>query len=192
MQRTPPRLKLQPGLLEKLGDRAGDITGQIAELSARLNRLLDERNLQNLQRSLDNLTVASESMKMLPQIMARLHDALSDENMGRLNALLAHLEKTAGETASLTAEARTLVTTLNGLAQRLDTLARGASGVGERISAETLPHAESLLRDVAAATRHLDRLIETLNDTPQALLFGSAPPRAGPGETGFVAPVAKE
>ncbi len=188
----PPRLKIQPGLIEKLGDRAGDIAGQVAELSARLNRLLDERNLQNLQRSLDNLAIASESLKELPKIMAHLGAALSEENIGRLNALLAHLEKTAGEAAPLTAEARKLVTTMSALAQRFDVLAVTAGGVGERLNAETLPRAESLMRDVASATRRLDQLIDTLNDTPQALLFGSAPPKPGPGETGFVPPAVKE
>jgi len=189
---NPPRLRMQPGLLEKLGDKAGDITGQVAELSSRLNRLLDDRNLQNLQRTFDNLSMASESLKELPTIMAGLRAALSETNIGRLNGLLASLEKTAGEAAPLASEARTLVTTLNGLARRLDTLALSAGGVGERLNAETLPRAESLMRDVAAATRRLDRLIDTLNDTPQAILFGATPPRPGPGETGFVPPAVKE
>lgn len=172
---TPPRLPVQPGLMQKLGENAADIGAQVHELSQRLNRVLDERNLANLSRSLDNLATASESLKA----------ALSQANIGRLNALLAHLEKTAGAAAPLTAEARTLVTTLNGLAQRLDTLALSAGGVGERLSGETLPRAEALMHDIAVTTRRLDRLVESLNDTPQALLFGSAPPRPGPGETGF-------
>jgi phospholipid/cholesterol/gamma-HCH transport system substrate-binding protein len=190
--RNPPRLRMQPGLLEKLGDKAGDITGQVAELGTRLNRMLDDRNLQNLQRSLDNLSMASESLKELPTIMAGLRAALSETNIGRLSGLLAQLEKSAGDAAPLAAEARTLMATLNGLAQRLDTLAQSAGGVGERLNAETLPRAEALMRDVASATRRLDRLIDTLNDTPQALLFGTTPPRPGPGEAGFVPPAAKE
>ncbi|MEW6514813.1 MAG: MlaD family protein [Pseudomonadota bacterium] len=189
---NPPRLRMQPGLLEKLGDKAGDITGQVAELSTRLNRLLDDRNLQNLQRTFDNLSTASASLKDLPTIMAGLRAALSETNIGRLNGLLASLEKTTGEAAPLAAEARTLLATLNGLAQRLDGLALGAGKVGDRLDAETLPRAEALMRDVAAATRRLDRLIDTLNDTPQAILFGTTPPRPGPGESGFVAPAVKE
>lgn len=189
---SPPRLKIQPGLVEKLSDRASDIAGQVAELSVRLNRLLDERNLQNLQRSLDNLALASEGLKELHALMAGLRAALSEANIGRLNALLAHLEKAAGEAAPLTAEARALVATMNTLAQRFDTLAVTAGGVGERLNAETLPRAELLMRDVATATRRLDRLLDTLNDTPQAVLFGNAPARPGPGETGFVAPAVKE
>ncbi len=188
----PPRLKIQPGLFEKLGDKAGDISVQVAELSERLNRLLDERNLQNLQRSLDNFASASDSLKELPKIMAGLRTALSDANLGRLNALLAHLEKTAGEAAPLAAEARALVASMKTLAQRFDTLANSASGVGERLNAETLPRAESLMRDMSAAARRLDRLLDTLNDTPQAVLFGAAPARPGPGEAGFVPPPAQE
>lgn len=182
---SPPRLPVQPGLLQQLGENAADIGAQVHELSLRLNRLLDERNLANLSRSLDNLATASESLKALPELMTSLRAALSEANIGHLNALLAHLEKTADAAVPLAQEARGLVTTLNQLAQRLDTLALNAGGVGERLHAETLPRAEALMRDVAAATRRLDRLIETLNDTPQALLFGSAPPRPGPGEAGF-------
>lgn len=189
---NPPRLKIQPGLLQQLGENAADISEQVTDLSLRINRLLDDRNLQNLRRALDNIATASESLKELPAIMASLRSALSESNVAKLNATLAHLEKTAGAAVPLTQEARTLVTTLNQLAQRLDGLAHGAGKVGERLDAETLPRAEALMRDVATATRRLDRLIDTLNDTPQALLFGTTPPRPGPGETGFVAPAVKE
>ncbi len=188
---SPPRLAIQPGLLQRLGETADDIGLQVAELSKRLNRLLDDRNLQNLRRSLDNLAVATESLKELPVVMASLRSALSETNIARLNALLAHLEKTAGEAAPLTAEARALVASLKSVAQRVDGLATSAGGVGDRLNAETLPRVESLMRDVAATTRRLDRLIDTLNDTPQAILFGATPPRPGPGETGFVPPAEK-
>ena len=190
-EKSPPRLQIQPGLLQQLGQHADDIGEQVTELSIRLNRLLDDRNLKNVKRSLDNLAAATDSLKELPVIMASLRTALSEANISRLNALLAHLEKTAGETAPLTAETRKLVATLNGLAQRIDTLAVSAGGVGERLNAETLPRAESLMRDVAAATRRLDRLVDTLNDAPQSLLFGNAPAKPGPGEAGFVPPARK-
>lgn len=182
---APPRLPLQPGLLDSLGQRAGDITGQLAELVTRLNRMFDDRNLRNLQQSLDNLAASSESLKALPTIMANLKAALSQENLGRLNALLARLESAAGEAAPLATEARQLVATLNGLAQRLDALAATAGTLGERLDATTLPHAERLIHEAAATTRRLDRLIEMLHETPQALLFGPPAPQPGPGETGF-------
>lgn len=188
----PPRLQIQPGLLQQLGENAADISEQVTELSLRFNRLLDDRNLRNLGRALDNLAAASESLKDLPVIMASLRNVLSEANVAKLNSTLTQLEKTAGEAAPLAREARGLLASLRQLAQRLEGLALGAGKIGERFEAETLPRAEALLRDVALATRRLDRLIDTLNDTPQALLFGTSQPRPGPGESGFVAPAAKE
>jgi phospholipid/cholesterol/gamma-HCH transport system substrate-binding protein len=179
---VPPHIAIQPGLFDTLGEKAGDIAGQVAELSLRLNRLLDERNTKNIARTLDNLANASEGMKELPQLMLALRSALSDTNLKNLQMLLAHLEKTAGEAAPLTAEARKLVATLN-------TLAVSARGVGDRLNAETLPRAESLMTEVSAATRRLDRLLDTLNDTPQAVIFGTHPAKPGPGESGFAVPI---
>jgi phospholipid/cholesterol/gamma-HCH transport system substrate-binding protein len=182
------RLVIQPGLFETLGDKAGAIAQQVAELSQRLNRLLDERNTQNIARTLDNLSAASEGLKEVPRLMATLRAALSDANLGRLQAILSHLEKTAGEAAPLTAEARALVATMNTLAQRFEGVMTTAGAVGERLDADALPRADALMAEVHAATRRLDRLLDTLNDSPQAFLFGAAPVRPGPGETGFVVP----
>jgi phospholipid/cholesterol/gamma-HCH transport system substrate-binding protein len=183
------RLKIQPGLFETLGDKAGDIAAQVAELSARLNRLLDERNTRNIERALDNLASASEGLKEAPKLIAALRTALSDANLARLGAILAHLEKTAGEAAPLTAEARALVATMSGLARRFDGVMTTAGAVGERLDQDTLPRAEALMAEVHAATRRLDRLLDTLNDSPQAVLFGATPTSPGPGEPGFANPV---
>ncbi|MDP1605514.1 MAG: MlaD family protein [Rhodocyclaceae bacterium] len=189
---SPPRLKIQPGLFNALDDKAGAIADQVADLGQRINRLLDDRNLQNVSRTLDNLASASDGLKELPKVMAGLRAALSDANLQRLQMLLSHLEKTAGEAAPLTVEARALVARMAALAQRLEKLAASAGGVGDRLNAETLPRAELLMNDLTAATRRLDRLLDTLGDTPQAVIFGPAPARPGPGEVGFTAPVPKE
>jgi len=185
---TPPRLKIQPGLFNALDDKAGALADQLADLGQRLNRLLDDRNLQNVSKTLDNLASASDSLKELPRVMAGLRAALSDANLQRLQNLLAHLEKTAGEAAPLTVEARALVAQMTALAQRLEKLAASAGGVGDRLNVETLPRAEMLMTDLTAATRRLDRLLDTLGETPQAVIFGPAPAKPGPGEAGFVIP----
>lgn len=182
---SPPRLKLQPGLFNTLDDKAVEIAGQLADISTRINRLLDDRNLRNLSRTLDNLSVASDGLKDLPQVMAGLRSALSDTNLLRLRNLLAHLEKTAGAAAPLTVEARALVTTMNALAQRFDRVAGNAIGVSDRLGADTLPRVETLMTELSSATRRLDRLLDTLGDNPQAIIFGPAAAKPGPGEAGF-------
>lgn len=183
---SPPRLKIQPGLFNALDDKATEIAGQLADISTRINRLLDDRNLQNVSRTLDNLASASDGLKELPKVMAALRAALSDANLARLQNLLAHLEKTAGEAAPLTAEARALVVTMNALAKRFERVAGSAVDVGDRLGADTLPRVETLMTDLTAATRRLDRLLDTLGENPQALIFGPATAKPGPGEAGFV------
>ncbi|MBA3032200.1 MAG: MCE family protein [Gammaproteobacteria bacterium] len=182
----PPRLKIQPGLLSTLDDKAVEIAAQLADITTRINRLLDDRNLQNISRTLDNLAGASDGLKDLPQVMAGLRSALSDTNLLRLQNLLVHLEKTAGAAAPLTAEARALVATMNALAKRFDRVAGSAIEVSDRLGADTLPRVETLMTELTVATRRLDRLLDTLGENPQAVIFGPATAKPGPGEAGFV------
>ncbi|MCX8087369.1 MAG: MlaD family protein [Rhodocyclaceae bacterium] len=181
----PPRIALQPGLFDKLGGKAGDIAAQAAELGLRLNRLLDDRNLDNVARTLEHLARTAERLQELPHLVAQLRRVLADENLERLQAVLAHLERATSEAEPLAAEARLLLSNANRLVLRLDELAGNA---GERLTSETLPQLEVTLGETTRTLRRLDRLIDTLAETPQAVLFGPAPARPGPGEAGFAAP----
>lgn len=112
----PPRIPLQQTLMESLGDRATDIVGQVGVLTARLNRVLDERNLRHLDRTVENVATASEGLREMPQMVASVKAVLSPENMQRIHHILQHLERTAGETTPLTREIRTLVASMQGWA----------------------------------------------------------------------------
>jgi ABC-type transporter Mla subunit MlaD len=95
-------------LLDTLGEKAGDIVTQISTVSLRLGKLLDDKNVQNLSRTLDNLATASDGLREMPAILASVREALSDTNLRSLRQILAHVEKTAGESAPLaTRDART-------------------------------------------------------------------------------------
>ncbi len=176
---NPPRLPLQPGLLATLGDQAGDITEQFAELGGRLNRLLDERNLQNAAATLERMAAASESLKELPALVAALRNALSADNLAHLKSVLARLDATTEAAAPLAQDTRELIRSLALLAQKLER-------AGDRLNTATLPQAEALTGDIAAATQRLDRLLQALDAAPQSLLFGRPTVAPGPGEAGHV------
>lgn len=182
----PPRIALKTSLLEMLGARAGDIVTQISTVSARLGKLLDEKNVQNLSRTLDNLATASDSLREMPAIAASAREALSENNLRNLRQILAHVEKTAGESAPLAAEMRELVKTMTNLSQRFDHLAAGA---GNEFATVTLPQTNALVRELAASSRQLSRVLDGLENNPQMLLFGRGATASGPGEAGFSAPV---
>lgn len=179
----PPRIALRPSLLDSLGDRSGQILANVEELSASLKRVVDERNLRNLNRTLENVAAASEGFREVPQLVASLKAALSDENMQRLRAILVHLERTAGETAPLTVELRGLVGTMQGVAKHLDGIVVRAGG---ELSATTLPQFNALMADLQGNSQQLKRVLELLEASPQSVVFGRAPARPGPGESGFV------
>ena len=181
----PPRLALKPTALDALSDRAEDMIAQTAKVTENLARLLDEKNIANISRTLENAASASEGLRELPQVMASLRQALSPANMERLSALLAHLEKTAGEAAPLTAEVREMVKTMTALAARLDRLAADAGG---ELTADTLPRSSAMMKELTANARQLSRLLEVLEQHPEALVFGRGEVRPGPGEPGFRAP----
>lgn len=184
---NPPRLPLEPGLADTLTERAGAIVAQIGELTARLNRLLDDKNVANLSRTLDNVAAASAGLKELPQAVAAMRAALSDENLRRLDAILAQLEKTAGEAAPLTAETRELVKSMTAASQKLDRLL----GPGGEISAGTLPQVNALVRQLSANSNQLGRVLDMLEERPQSLIFGRGARQPGPGEAGFATPKEK-
>lgn len=185
---NPPRLPLKPSLIDTLGDKAGDIVGQVSELTARLNRLLDDKNAASLSRTLDNMAAASDGLKQVPQLVAAMRAALSEENLKRLHAILAQLERTTGETAPLTAETRELVKSMTAASQKLDRLL-GAGG-GE-ISSSTVPQLNALARQLSANSSQLGRVLEMIEERPQSLIFGPAARQPGPGEAGFAAPAEK-
>lgn len=183
---APPRIELRPTLFDMVSEKAGDIVSQIGLVAARLGKLLDEKNAQNLARTLENVADASEGMKQLPAVIAAMREAVSPANLQRVQQILAHVEKTAGETAPLAGEARELVRSMSALSRRVDTLATES---GNELTSATLPRANALMREMTTNARQLSHILESLENNPQMLIFGRDGVRPGPGEEGFVAPV---
>jgi phospholipid/cholesterol/gamma-HCH transport system substrate-binding protein len=185
----PPRLPLKPALIQTLGEKAGELVAQVGEVAQRLNRVLDEKNAASLARTVDNLATASESLKEVPQLLAAMRAALSEENLKRLHATLVQIEKVSAEAAPLAAESRELVKSLTATSQKLDRLL--AAGGGE-IGASTLPQFNALVRQLTANSGQLGRVLDMLEERPQAVIFGRNARSPGPGESGFAAPAAAE
>ena len=92
-------------------------------------------------------------------------------------------------------KADVLIGSVNGLAlkldQRVDTLTQALASVEEvGIAAraegeETVPRVNALVDDLARESRTLGRVVNTLGDNPQSVVFGTPPGRPGPGEPGF-------
>jgi phospholipid/cholesterol/gamma-HCH transport system substrate-binding protein len=146
----------------------------------------DDRNVQNLSRTMDNLATASDGLREMPAVLASVKEALSDKNMRSLRQILGHVEATAGEAAPLAVEMRDLVKSMGTLARRFEQVAGSA---GDELTATTLPRANALIDELSTSSRQLSRILDGLESNPQMLLLGRDVAAPGPGEAGFVAPV---
>lgn len=160
----PPRIELRSSAMDSLTDAA-----------RRIASVFDEKGVRDIHRTLGNLADASEGLKELPTVMAALRQALNPDTVHRVQALVRHLEQTAGAAAPLTVEARELLASLNQLSRRLDRLGADA---GE----DTLPRVNALLGELEQNSRQLNQVLEDIGDAPQSVLFGRVPPSPGPGE----------
>ncbi|CAB1369484.1 MlaD family protein [Denitratisoma oestradiolicum] len=183
----PTPMTAVPGELPRIPLESSGVDA-IGETAARIGRAFDERTVQDFKRTLANLAVASEGLKELPAILASLRQVLNEANLARLQKLLVHLEHTAGEAAPLTAELRGLVASLQGLSRRFDQLAIEAGETGREARGETLPRLHELMGDLQRNSRQLNRVLEGLEQSPQAVIFGRPAPAPGPGEAGYGTP----
>ena len=181
-----PRIALRPTVFDTLDEKAGDIVNQISTASLRLGKLLDEKNVQNFSRTLENMATASDGLREMPAILASMREVFSESNMRNLRQILAHVEKTAGESAPLSVEMRELVKSMSVLSRRFDHLAGSA---GDELTTATLPRVSSLMHELATNSRQLSRVLDGLESNPQMLLFGRGAAMPGPGEAGFSGPL---
>lgn len=175
-----PRLALHRTKFDALTDNVGQVVAQVDQLLDKLNNVLNDKNVANLNRSIENLAKASDGLGELPAVMAGLRQALSPENMKSLSKTLENLEATSAEAGPMVKDARVLIGNLNSLSERVEVLL----GSGESAHA-TLPRANALMKELTDTTRQLSRLLENLDDNPQSLIFGRPPVKPGPGERGF-------
>jgi len=184
-----PRIALKPSSVEIIGEDVGATLATIRSLAQRIALVASDSNLQKLSDTLSNVESATGNLagasEHLPQVAISLKQAISPENVERINKLIANLEKTGRDTGPLVADLRTLVQTAQGAVARIDAVAAQA---GEEATANTLPGLNALIQDVAQTTRQVNRAVERVSDEPQSVIFGPATPRPGPGEPGFMSP----
>lgn len=161
---NPPRIMLKPSMVDAL---AGAV--------ARIASVFDEKGIKDVKRTLSNMADASEGLKELPAILASVRKVLNDDTLQRVQALVGHLEKTAGAAAPLTADAREVMASLKQLSKRFEQ-------IGNETGSNTLPRLNALLGELEQNSRQLGRVLEQVEDAPQSVIFGRTPAKPGPGE----------
>jgi phospholipid/cholesterol/gamma-HCH transport system substrate-binding protein len=144
----------------------------------RLNRMLSDRNIDDVSRSLDNLSQASSSLP------ATVHN---------VNALLTQLRSATEELTATAKSARNVMDTAGPqivtTVRRLNTVADNLSQATEQLdrmvaenradvrsfTRSSLPEIEDFVREGRAAAKDIRELSESLRQNPSQLLYQPAP-----------------
>ena len=180
------RIPMHPSLLRQVTDKGTLLLTQLDEISQRLNQLVAPDNQKVLIGTLGALGQAAGSLPPLVQ------DARSV--LKGLNDVSTRVAASSDEVKQTASEFRGLAHTVQQPGAVLDQLTQGAAALGaagqalEALQSDTLPRLNRSSDDAGLAARTLGRVANTLSDNPQALIFGHAPAKPGPGEPGFVDP----
>jgi len=194
------RIPLRESDMSQLMNSGKAIIGKTAQLEENadrllktLNALLDEKNTQKIERLLDNMERSSQELGPL----LRSSHATTDK-VGRLldeihpRELSDTLEAVRKASASIKDTADTARPALTKMKQSLDEFERigqhieqVSAELGDTINNETLPRAHELTNQLHQDAKSLNRLVDTLEQSPQSVIFGKPQPAPGPGEKGF-------
>jgi phospholipid/cholesterol/gamma-HCH transport system substrate-binding protein len=144
----------------------------------RLNRVLSDRNIANVSRSLDNISQASSSM---PQTVRNANELLTQlradtADLGATAASARNMMNTAGPQIVLTV--RRMRTVADNLAQATDQLNKMIAenrGDVRSFTHSSLPELESFVREGRAAAQDIRQLSESLRQNPSQLIYQPAP-----------------
>jgi len=182
---TLGRIEMHPSFFDQMGNSGQELLRDTGLAAKRINKLLNDDNLDKLARTLSNLTIASgriaelaaelqPTLKALPDIAVR-----TDKTLARMDPLLLNLN-------SLTQDVHARVDTLDHIGRSADALGQTSQELRD-----ALPQLQGMISDFSHSAHTLDRVLSDVQQQPQSLLFGKAAVPPGPGEQGFaVAPAA--
>jgi len=150
-----PEIALRRSLL----DSGADILASVGEVADRINSLLDDDNQTKVKQTLAGMELAAQNSAVL----------------------LANARGTVAKAEQLMAKLEERVKTLDSVAASVGEVGAAARSVNE----ETVPRLNALVDQLNRETRALDRVLNTLGDNPQSMVFGAPRGDPGPGEPGF-------
>lgn len=164
-----------------------------ARLIHTLNRVLDDKNvskinglLTNMEKSSGELEALLKSSRNATDKAGRLLDEIRPQELSRTLESVRQVSASLKETSDT---ARPSVVQLQHSLQEFERIGRhieqSSIELGDTLNDETLPRVHELTRQLQQDARTFNRLVDTLEQHPNSIIFGKPQPAPGPGEKGF-------
>jgi phospholipid/cholesterol/gamma-HCH transport system substrate-binding protein len=176
----PARIPVRQSFLDQLTRSSETLLASFNETANRVNAVLSPENQERLARLLENLNASTQRLDGLMadfQVMARALPGVvaeASQTLKRAESVMARLGADDGA--------------LERFARAADQIGATSRELGDAVSANAVPRIVQLTEEMTRSTRNLDRLVRSLEEQPQSLVFGRPAPPPGPGEPGFTPP----
>ncbi|MDQ7989148.1 MAG: MlaD family protein [Candidatus Dactylopiibacterium sp.] len=165
------------------GDSPQELMARLRRTADRVDRVLSDNNLAQLDALLQNLTRASASLERTLAQSAALSEELrgfsAPANAQRFAQTLDAAREASQQLTPAMQEFRAAVARVNAAAGRVDRLGANAQEV---LSGDTVPRAKAVLEELETSSRQLTRVLDEFERAPQMLLGGKHAQAPGPGE----------
>jgi phospholipid/cholesterol/gamma-HCH transport system substrate-binding protein len=203
------RIPMRAGLMARLSEQGGHMLTQLEEASVRLNTLLAPQRQQALDTAVSKLAQAAANLSQLTRHADQVLTGGGPEGSANLPRVAAQVESSfkniaitserlrdSAEVVKNAAETfRRTTTRVNEPGGTLDKIARSTEALATTstaLSATLLPRLSRTSDEAVRTVRQFGRVAEGLAEQPQSLLLGRGAAAPGPGEPGFVPPVAEK
>jgi len=174
-RKAPAHLELRQGQLAGLMSQAKDIVGEVKTTLKSVQSLLSDQNRQAITQTLASIRTASARLAAL--------EKAAEPTVKQMPQVLADARRTLQSAHKLLRRADGLVAAARAPLRSVGHAASSAGAVMAQVNQTTAPQLDALLVRLRALSAHLEGLTIKLQQTPQSLILGSAPPQPGPGES---------
>ena len=170
-----PILKSESSMLSKLSDKAEIILTDISKTIVKVNKLVSDKNINNVSSSLDNFSqISSELKNNKKEIAHLLHGVKEVEN--NANKTLHEFSNVAQQTQLVLNDTRNLTQETSSILQDVK-----KSKVIEKLSS-TLDSSNDAINETKNLVRDGKMVIKSIKESPSDLLFKQKIIQPGPGE----------
>jgi phospholipid/cholesterol/gamma-HCH transport system substrate-binding protein len=191
----PGQIPVRAGLFTRLQEQGAGLLAQLDETSRRANYLLAPDNQKTLMEAIASMGKAAEDL-------GKIAKEAEQQRVVREAALAMTTVQTSAQRVGASADVvktsaaafERVTTRMNATGGTLDEISAGVDAItesGRSFNAVVAPKLTRTADEAARAARQWGRVAEMAESNPQSLLWGQSAPAPGPGEPGFVAPVAR-
>jgi len=169
-----PVIPARSGGMQSLTSAAQDVAQRVVKVSARLEKVLSDKNLKAISDSLQNIRDVTSSLKARSKQL--------DTTLTELNGTLANARKASTQLPTVMKQIHSTVARIQTVVDKVGKATDGVDRTATRFRQLT-PQAAELLQRLDAASQSLNTLLQELNRQPSELISGK-PKQPGPGEQG--------